>query len=93
MYFLISCFGSTFSSLLNCKSRLRNGRTPDRKKVLWDGTSMPWTETAATPRARVMGWGFEAVVAALVRIRARSGDEGDFWRWFVTEMSVSRARS
>lgn len=34
----------------------------------------------------------EAVVAALVRIRARSGDEGDFWRWFVTEMSVSRVQ-
>lgn len=92
MYFPISCFGSTFSRLMNCESRLRKGRTPERKKVLWKGTSMPWRGTAATPRERVIGWGFEAVAAADVRRRGRRGDEGDFWRWLVRVMRVSRAR-
>lgn len=54
---------------------------------------MPWSGTAATPRVRVMGRGFEAVVAALVRIRGRRGEEGAFLRWFVTEIRISRARS
>lgn len=89
----MSFFGSTFSLFMNCESRLRKGRTPDRKKVLWNGTSMPWSGIVATPRARVMGSGFEAVVAALVRISDSRGEEGDFWSSSVTEMRVSRARS
>lgn len=89
----MSCFGSTFSRLMNRGRRLRKGRIPDRKNVLWNGTSMPWSGTAATPRARVTGGCFEAAVAALARIRGRRDEEGDSWRRFVTEIRVSRARS
>lgn len=50
MYFPISLLGSMLLFWIFFSKKLRKGFTPERRKVLWKGTSMPLSGIVAKPR-------------------------------------------
>src|ERR1700760_762090 len=61
MYFPTSLLGSMLVLLIFFIRNERNGLTPERRNVEWNGTSMPRSGIVATPRCRSIGCALASV--------------------------------